>query len=166
MRRGEQPSLRVGASQSAHRGGGSSEPHDGAARAAHPAAGADTRSGKQACLRGCGSAAPPLGGGSEGRPSIIQLTSVVGESTQGAMPRLGRLDAPGVLHHIMIRGIERRNIFQDDTDREDFLARLATLLPETQTACYAWVLMPNHAHLLLRTGPVPLATLMRRLLTG
>ena len=82
------------------------------------------------------------------------------------MPRLGRLDAPGVLHHIMIRGIERRNIFKDDTDREDFLARLARLLPETQTACYAWVLMPNHAHLLLRTGAVPLPTLMRRLLTG
>ncbi|MFQ5874108.1 MAG: transposase [Dehalococcoidia bacterium] len=82
------------------------------------------------------------------------------------MPRSGRLDAPGVLHHIMIRGIERRSIFKDDTDREDFLARLATLLPETQTACYAWVLMPNHVHLLLRTGQVPVATLMRRLLTG
>jgi len=82
------------------------------------------------------------------------------------MPRLGRLDAPGVLHHIMIRGIERRNIFKDDTDREDFLARLARLLPETQTACYAWVLMPNHVHVLLRTGRVPLPTLMRRLLTG
>ncbi len=66
----------------------------------------------------------------------------------------------------MIRGIERRNIFRDDVDREDFLARLATLLPATQTAGYAWVLMPNHAHLLLRTGRVPLATLMRRLLTG
>ncbi len=54
------------------------------------------------------------------------------------MPRSGLLDAPGVVQHIMIRGIERRNIFRDDTDREDFLARLATLLPETQTACYAW----------------------------
>jgi len=82
------------------------------------------------------------------------------------MPRSGRLDAPGVLHHIMIRGIERRNIFKDDTDREDFLARVARLLPETQTACYAWVLMPNHVHVLLRTGQVPLASLMRRLLTG
>lgn len=82
------------------------------------------------------------------------------------MPRLGRLDAPGVLHHIMIRGIERRSIFKDDIDREDLLARLGTLLPETQTTCYAWVLMPNHVHLLLRTGQVPLATLMQRLLTG
>jgi REP element-mobilizing transposase RayT len=66
----------------------------------------------------------------------------------------------------MIRGIEQRNIFRDDTDREEFLVRLARLVPETQTACYAWVPMPNHAHLLLRTGAAPLPTLMRRLLTG
>jgi putative transposase len=66
----------------------------------------------------------------------------------------------------MIRGIERRNIFKNDKDREDFLDRLSILLPETQTSCYAWVLIPNHAHFLFRTGQVPLATLMRRLLTG
>jgi len=59
------------------------------------------------------------------------------------MPRLGRLDAPGVVHHIMIRGIERRNIFRDDGDREDFLARLAALVPATQITCYnggRWIL--------------------------
>lgn len=66
----------------------------------------------------------------------------------------------------MIRGIERRNIFKDATDREKFLARVAKLVPDTQTACYAGVIMPNHAHVLLRTGRVPLPTLMRRLLTG
>ena len=82
------------------------------------------------------------------------------------MPRTGRLDAPGVLHNIMIRGIERRNIFRDNQDRKDFLVRLEKLLPETQTSCYTWMLMPNHAHFLLRSGQVPLATVMRRLLTG
>ena len=66
----------------------------------------------------------------------------------------------------MIRGIERRKIFRDNRDQEDFLNRLAKLLPETQMACYAWVLIANHAHFLFRTGRVPLATLMRRLLTG
>jgi REP element-mobilizing transposase RayT len=66
----------------------------------------------------------------------------------------------------MIRGIERRKIFLNDRDREDFLERLARLLPETKTACYAWVFIANHAHFLFRTGVVPLATLMRRLLTG
>lgn len=82
------------------------------------------------------------------------------------MPRLARLDAPGVLHHLMIRGIERRKIFRNDQDREDFLDRLSRLLSETGTPCYAWVLIPNHAHFLFRTGQVPLATVMRRLLTG
>jgi putative transposase len=82
------------------------------------------------------------------------------------MPRSARIDAPGVLHHIMIRGIERRNIFTDDKDRDDFLTRLEKLLPATKTSCFAWAFMPNHAHFLFRTGNVPIATLMRRLLTG
>ena len=82
------------------------------------------------------------------------------------MPRLARLDAPGVLHHVIIRGIERCNIFKDDQDRDDLLKRLATLLPESRIACYAWSFMPNHAHFLLRTSNVSLSTLMRRLLTG
>jgi putative transposase len=60
------------------------------------------------------------------------------------MPRLARLDAPGVLHHIIIKGIERRKIFRDNKDRDDFLNRLAKLLPETQTLCNAWALIPNH----------------------
>ena len=66
----------------------------------------------------------------------------------------------------MIRGIERRNIFRSDRDRNDFLERLASLLPETGTACYAWALMPNHAHFLLRSGPSGISFLMRKLLTG
>ena len=82
------------------------------------------------------------------------------------MPRSARLDAPGVLHHVIIRGMERRSIFRNKLDREDFLRRLGNLLEQTRTACYAWALLPNHAHLLLRTGSVPLATVMRRLLTG
>jgi REP element-mobilizing transposase RayT len=82
------------------------------------------------------------------------------------MPRAARLDAPGVLHHIIIRGIERRKIFRDAKDRENLLERLGSLLSETKTTCYAWALLPNHAHFLLRIGEVALATVMRRLLTG
>ncbi len=82
------------------------------------------------------------------------------------MPRQARLDAPGVLHHIMIRGINCRKIFLNNKDREDFLERLSKLLPQTETVCYAWAFLPNHAHFLFRTGLVPLASLMRRLLTG
>jgi REP-associated tyrosine transposase len=82
------------------------------------------------------------------------------------MPRLARLDAAGVLNHVIIRGIERRKIFRDNKDRNNFLDRLETLLPETKSTCYAWAFLDNHAHFLFRTGNTPLATLMRRLLTG
>ena len=82
------------------------------------------------------------------------------------MPRLARLDAPGVLHHIMIRGIERRKIYKDNKDRKNFIERLSKLLPETKMACYAWALMPNHAHFLFRSVGAGLSNLMMRLLTG
>ena len=82
------------------------------------------------------------------------------------MPRQPRLDAPGVLQHVMARGIERRKIFWDDKDRISFLERFAVILEETQTQCYAWSLIPNHFHLLLRTGPTPLKKVMGRLMTG
>jgi REP element-mobilizing transposase RayT len=82
------------------------------------------------------------------------------------MPRKARIDAPGALHHIIVRGIEQRQIFRDDRDRDQFIQRLSDILTETDTPCYAWALMPNHVHLLLKTGLTPIATIMRRLLTG
>ena len=82
------------------------------------------------------------------------------------MPRQPRLDAPGLLQHVMARGIERRKLFRDDKDRKSFLERFAIILEETQTQCYAWALIPNHFHILLRTGPTPLSKVMRRLMTG
>lgn len=82
------------------------------------------------------------------------------------MPRQARLDAPGVLHHVMARGIERSAVFRDDRDREDFLARLGDLAGSGGLVVYAWALLPNHFHLLVRTGRGPLARSMRSLLTG
>jgi len=46
------------------------------------------------------------------------------------MPRIARLDAPGVLHHVMIQGIERRKLFRNNKDREDFIKRLEILLKD------------------------------------
>ena len=82
------------------------------------------------------------------------------------MPRGARLDAPGTLHHIMVRGIEKRSIVSDDRDRKDFLSRMGALAVEMQTIVYAWALMDNHAHILLRSGNFGLPTFMRRLLSG
>ncbi len=82
------------------------------------------------------------------------------------MPRQPRLDAPGALHHIMGRGIERTRIFRTDRDREDFLKRLADLSMAGELIVYAWSLMPNHFHLLVRTGRQSISRSMRKLLTG
>jgi len=82
------------------------------------------------------------------------------------MPIKSRIDAPGALHHIVLRGIERKAIFKDDLDYQNFLKRLGKVLTETSTSCYAWALMTNHVHMLLRTGTVPISTVMRKLLTG
>ena len=82
------------------------------------------------------------------------------------MPRKPRLDREGILHHVMARGIERSPIFRDDADRERFLERLGDLASKSRTDIYAFALIPNHFHLLLRSGPEGLPRLMRRLLTG
>ena len=82
------------------------------------------------------------------------------------MPRQARLDAPGTLHHVILRGMDRGQIAADEEDREAFVARLGDIATATGTTLYAWALLPNHAHLLLRSGQRGLPQFMRRLLTG
>jgi REP element-mobilizing transposase RayT len=82
------------------------------------------------------------------------------------MPRKSRIDTAGAIHHIMVRGIEKGKVFKGDADKDHFLERLGEILQDTKTICYAWALIPNHFHLLLRTGTMPISTVMRRLLTG
>jgi len=82
------------------------------------------------------------------------------------MPRQARLDTPGTLHHVIVRGIEQREIVSDDLDRLDFVSRMGTIATETGTVIYAWTLMTNHAHMLLRSGSQGLSTFMLRLLSG
>ena len=62
------------------------------------------------------------------------------------MPRQARLDAPSVLHHVMVRGIEKRRIVDDAKDRRRFAARLGEAAISKGTTIYAWSLMGNHAH--------------------
>ena len=59
------------------------------------------------------------------------------------MPRQARLDAPGTLHHVMIRGIERKSIFRDNRDRKAFVTRLGNLTKETGTLVLAWSWLRN-----------------------
>ena len=66
----------------------------------------------------------PMGGVRQAKGTLLENSD---SAKLNPMPRGPRLDAPGVLHHVMVRGIERRPIFRDTKDRADFLARLAAL---------------------------------------
>ena len=60
------------------------------------------------------------------------------------MPIGARLDAPGTLHHVIARGIERRKIVDYDNDQENFVFRMGAIAIDTGTSIYAWALMTNH----------------------
>lgn len=82
------------------------------------------------------------------------------------MPRDKRLNIAGAIYHVITRGLERKEIFRDEKDKEEFIARLEKAIKETGCQCYAWSLMSNHVHLLIRTRQESLTDLMRRVLTG
>jgi putative transposase len=82
-----------------------------------------------------------------------------------AMPRQARLDATGALHHIMVRGINKTPVFVDNRDRESFLERLHLNLDDSGCSNYAWTLMDNHIHLLVKSGGQGISYLMRKQLT-
>ena len=68
-------------------------------------------------------------------------------------------------HHIMIRGMNRSSIFDDDQDRKKFLEKLAGYIDADTCHIYAFALMDNHAHILFRTGAKGVSFVMRKLLT-
>ena len=65
---------------------------------------------------------------------------------KGAVPRQARLEAPGTLHQVMIRGIEAKRIFRDIQDRKNFVIRSEDLAKQTGTRILAWSLLGNHIH--------------------
>jgi putative transposase len=81
------------------------------------------------------------------------------------MPRQARLDIPGALHHLMLRGINKSSIFEDDQDRSQFLSRLEKNITSADARVYAWVLMTNHVHLLFKSGKQGISQVMRKQLT-
>ena len=82
------------------------------------------------------------------------------------LPRQPRPDAPGAVHHVWTRGIDRRAIFLDERDRSDLLARLIRVLPAGGARCFGWAFVSNHVHYVVQTGEVPLGTLLARVNTG
>lgn len=82
------------------------------------------------------------------------------------MPRQSRIEIPGFLYHIMARGVGGHDIFLSDKDKDRFLDRLGDLISRSDHECYAWSLMSNHFHLLVRLGKDSLGGTLKRLLTS
>ena len=76
------------------------------------------------------------------------------------MARPPRLEFPGAVYHVTARGNERRAVFRDDKDREEYLVRVIRYRERFSFQLLAYCLMTNHVHLALRTGPVPLSRIM------
>jgi len=79
------------------------------------------------------------------------------------MPRAARKKSETNIYHIMFRGINRQNIFTDDEDNERFIETLAKYRREIEYEIYAYCLMGNHVHLLIKEGNEELSNTMRRI---
>ncbi|MCM0081339.1 transposase [Geomonas sp. Red32] len=82
------------------------------------------------------------------------------------MPTLARIDQVELLQHVIVKAVPGQRLFEDDNDRDIFLRILEPLLAQTETQCLAWVLLPDHFHLLLRPTRQRLTTLMLPLLVA
>jgi len=76
------------------------------------------------------------------------------------MSRPLRVELPGGVYHVIVRGNERRDIFRDVSDREAYLRRLAICRERFGFFVYAYCLMSNHVHLAIERGPVALSRIM------
>ncbi|AEV67555.1 transposase [Acetivibrio clariflavus] len=79
------------------------------------------------------------------------------------MPRSARVKSKTNIYHVMIRGINQQNIFVDDADNEKFIVTFAKYQKESAHELYAYCLMGNHVHLLIKEGNEPLGNTMRRI---
>ena len=70
------------------------------------------------------------------------------------------------MRHVILRGLARGQIVADAQDRAACVARVGDRAAATGTTLSAWALLPNHTHLLLRSGAPELPQFMRRVLTG
>ena len=80
--------------------------------------------------------------------------------------RTARILSRSNIYHVMLRGINRQNIFEEDRDRAYFMNLLKDYKKITGFRLYAFVLMSNHIHLLIEPAGEPLDTVFRRIITS
>ncbi|KXG75625.1 REP-associated tyrosine transposase [Thermotalea metallivorans] len=82
------------------------------------------------------------------------------------MPRYRRLVSKAGIYHVMMRGNEKKNIFHDHEDRHKFICILSDKKKISEYELYAYCLMNNHVHLLIKESKEPLAQCMKRINTS
>jgi putative transposase len=81
------------------------------------------------------------------------LTTSIDISLRGIkMPRQARKRSESGIYHVMLRGINRQTIFEDEEDYNAFIETIAIYKSETNTCIYGYCLMKNHVHLLLKSN--------------
>jgi REP element-mobilizing transposase RayT len=82
------------------------------------------------------------------------------------MSRTARIKSSTGIYHIITRGINQQNIFSSDDDYERLLSTLARYCRKSKSEIYAYCLMDNHIHLLLKEGQESIATTMKKIGTS
>ena len=82
------------------------------------------------------------------------------------MPRQVRQISKSQIYHVITRGNERRNIFLDDEDKKRFMDILCEKKRDKEYVLYAFCLMDNHVHLIIREGTDTISRIMKRINTG
>jgi REP element-mobilizing transposase RayT len=77
------------------------------------------------------------------------------------MARRPRIQFEGAFYHIIVRGNQRQDIFDDEGDRRRYLERLRVYKDKCGFLLYAYVLMSNHVHLLIETPADPISRIMQ-----
>lgn len=79
------------------------------------------------------------------------------------MPRQARKESKSGIYHVMLRGINRQQIFEDEEDQDKFLQVLSECKAISGFELYAYCLMGNHVHLLMKAGNEPLDLVFKRI---
>lgn len=79
------------------------------------------------------------------------------------MPRYARKKSESGVFHIMLRGINKQDIFEEDEDRRRFLSTLERFKEMCKFNVYGYCLMSNHIHLLIKENEEPLSNVVKRI---
>ena len=79
------------------------------------------------------------------------------------MPRQARRKSESGIYHIMLRGINQQQIFEDEEDGFCFLETLSKYKEQCGYEIYAYCLMGNHIHILLKEGKENLTLVLKRI---